>query len=368
MSTDSANTTRVIVAVGVANIDYVAYVAEFPEPDSKIRTDELVVAPGGNAWNGIAAPTKFGAKTRLVTKIGGDMNGKQIATWIKESGIEDKYVVVNARGTSCFSYVIVDKSKKSRTCIFTLESELLFSKEVSPACLEGADMLYLDGRHAEAAKKILEWALEKNIPVILDAEKDQRKPSELDFLLTNSDYICTNTSFPILKTKKEDLLEGMLDILLLGNKTKFVVTTLGENGCILMERFPQEVTFSTETSINSFAELKSIILARNPSVTLANYPSEAIKHYIFERKQQGGNVKTHTLHCAAYPFQKNQIVDTTGAGDVFIGTVAYGLVNKLSIEKVIKLASFVAGHKCTVGGGAQKGIPFLNQVPQELRN
>jgi len=57
-----------------------------------------------------------------------------------------------------------------------------------------------------------------------------------------------------------------------------------------------------------------------------------------------------------------------GAGDVFIGTLAYGLVNKLSVEKMLKLASFVAGHKCTVGGGAQKGIPFLNQVPQELRN
>eukprot|EP01121_Diplochlamys_sp_Union-15-3_P006138 TRINITY_DN16649_c0_g1_i1.p1 TRINITY_DN16649_c0_g1~~TRINITY_DN16649_c0_g1_i1.p1 ORF type:complete len:267 (+),score=28.03 TRINITY_DN16649_c0_g1_i1:23-802(+) len=256
------------------------------------------------------------------------------------------------------SYVIVDQSKNTRTCIYTPESEVLLPSEVSIECLDNAGLLYLDSRHTEAAKKVLEWALIKNIPVLLDAERD--RPPHFEFILKNSDYICTNSSFPTQYTNNSDFLEAVIDLLLIG-KAKFIATTLGANGCVLVERYDKNTCYSQISVLNSFEQLKSYYLHKK--VSFSEYVDKAISHFEY----QGKKCHVHVIHCSAYPFESNKIVDTTGAGDVFIGSIAFGLMKKFPIESILKLGSFVAGFKCTVSGGAQKGIPNWEQIPKALR-
>ncbi len=61
------------------------------------------------------------------------------------------------------------------------------------------------------------------------------------------------------------------------------------------------------------------------------------------------------------------VVDTTGAGDVFHGGYIYGLLQKWDIQRVVKFASAFAALKCTKLGG-RAGIPTLDSVKRLLKD
>jgi sugar/nucleoside kinase (ribokinase family) len=59
------------------------------------------------------------------------------------------------------------------------------------------------------------------------------------------------------------------------------------------------------------------------------------------------------------------VVDTTGAGDAFIGSVIYGIVTGMQPEQMLQLAAVVAACKCTMLG-ARPGLPRREQLDQQL--
>lgn len=63
--------------------------------------------------------------------------------------------------------------------------------------------------------------------------------------------------------------------------------------------------------------------------------------------------------------QQDSIVDTTGAGDAFIGATLYGLLKGLSISKTLELASVSAACKCTALG-ARAGQPTRDEFKSDL--
>ena len=58
---------------------------------------------------------------------------------------------------------------------------------------------------------------------------------------------------------------------------------------------------------------------------------------------------------------QDSIVDTTGAGDAFIASLLYGIVNKLSLNEMLSMAGAVAACKCTEIG-ARAGQPTLKDI------
>ncbi len=58
-------------------------------------------------------------------------------------------------------------------------------------------------------------------------------------------------------------------------------------------------------------------------------------------------------------------MDTTGAGDAFIGALLYGICHGLPKEQYLRLAAVVAAAKCTAAG-ARKGLPMLADLDEEL--
>ena len=61
-----------------------------------------------------------------------------------------------------------------------------------------------------------------------------------------------------------------------------------------------------------------------------------------------------------------EVVDTTGAGDVFHRAYIYGLLRGWSTERVIQFAAAVAAIKCTKLGG-RAGIPDLKMTQEFLK-
>ncbi|OCF83215.1 sugar kinase, partial [Citrobacter freundii] len=68
--------------------------------------------------------------------------------------------------------------------------------------------------------------------------------------------------------------------------------------------------------------------------------------------------------CQQTAFSVN-VVDTTGAGDVFHGAMAAALAEKMSTDQAIRFASAVAAMKCTQAGG-RAGIPNRAQTESFL--
>jgi sugar/nucleoside kinase (ribokinase family) len=60
------------------------------------------------------------------------------------------------------------------------------------------------------------------------------------------------------------------------------------------------------------------------------------------------------------------VLDTTGAGDVFHGAFCYGLVQGFALERNLAFASAAAAMKCRRLGG-RAGIPTRQEVEEFLR-
>lgn len=68
-----------------------------------------------------------------------------------------------------------------------------------------------------------------------------------------------------------------------------------------------------------------------------------------------------------FPAFPVEVVDTTGAGDVFHGAYIYGMLQQWEPMKTVEFASAVAAVQCTRLGG-RTGIPDLEQALRFLRD
>ena len=68
------------------------------------------------------------------------------------------------------------------------------------------------------------------------------------------------------------------------------------------------------------------------------------------------------LHVAGF---KVDVVDTTGAGDVFHGGFIYGLLQNWEVTEILRFANAVAGLKCRELGG-RRAIPSLDEARRFL--
>lgn len=71
----------------------------------------------------------------------------------------------------------------------------------------------------------------------------------------------------------------------------------------------------------------------------------------------------HVLPASCLP--QGAVVDTTGAGDSFIGSILYGLTAGMARPAMLRLAAVVAACKCTALG-ARPGLPARKQLAAEL--
>jgi len=61
-----------------------------------------------------------------------------------------------------------------------------------------------------------------------------------------------------------------------------------------------------------------------------------------------------------------EVIDTTGAGDVFHGAFLYGLLREWDIRRVSEFATAVAAIKCTKLGG-RAGLPTLAEAEKFIK-
>eukprot|EP00741_Cyanophora_paradoxa_P012617 tig00020614_g12191.t1 len=363
---------KTVVGFGASILDYVAAVAQYPKPDAKIRTESFETQGGGNCGNTLTALKRLGVgKCKMVTKLGGGAIGQETLQLMVNEGIDTSLVVVKETIPAAFTYVIVDQKTLTRTCLHT-PTEEYFASELSPSILDGADVLHLDGRHTAAAVQLAQWANERGVPVVVDAEKDRPL---LALLLTHADYIVTSSTFPHEMTGLADApLEAAMHALMhMCGRVRVLVTTRGSEGSTMMIRAPStppaEKPATTPATtpdpegnwwpgVRDQAALESLV-ASAPSAS----PLQA-RGRMYACPTDGTHLPFGLIECPVWPL-KGPVVDTTGCGDAYIGAFIFGLLHGFHPAKVMALGSFVAGQKC-LKPGARAGIPLRQDLPPSL--
>lgn len=474
----AATTTTAVVGCGSCGVDYLAAVAAFPKPDEKLRTETLEAQGGGNAANALTAASRLGLAARLVTKIGGDGLADGIVAELARDGVGSSQVLRASPGVaSPFTYIIVDRSGGTRTCIHTPLAEPLRPEELSAgvvaAALEGgegerppssssssspptvpASVAYFDGRMADAAIRLAHAARAKNIPVLVEGERP--RPG-LDDLLGQADVVCTSAHFPREWTGKQTTGGGVAALLGRLPHARVIVTTLGALGAVMVVRETAEeeqqalllrpsssgddddggaVAFLPTTAAaesqqprsldDLIEELKTLAVARTAELRASSHPAvlagcdatggvrvcapvvaatrgavpllapaglsaeeaEAAaasasraaamnadagnaRAYADSKGgagvavAEGGVVRATVLFAPAAQLAPEHVVDTTGAGDAFIGSVVYSLAQGLPAHRALRLAAVVAAAKCTALG-ARPGLPWRDAVDGAL--
>jgi len=358
----------------VAVIDIISVVAEFPKPDDKIKTIATDIQGGGNCGNALTLTSRLGVDCYLISKYGTDIIGKQILNTLITENIKIDYCISNDTIKSSFAYMIVDLKEKTRTSIFTPGDDLELSElpdkyHFMTEILPKIGLLYTDSRHTKVALQVASYAKEVNIPVIIDLEKDR---PHLMQLLNYVDYVIESQQFAnqyytdILHKSSSDknVLESAVELLKTLPYGKFVIVTLGNVGCVL-------VCKGKEIDHFVFSETVDTVL---PTVRHLNKLLETINNYQQAQYKDEDGTIFRVLYHKAYPIDQARVVDTTGAGDAFIGAIGYCLLKsinenkKVNVERMLNFACYMAANKC-LKMGARSGILKFNELnPQLLEN
>ncbi|MBI4683166.1 MAG: sugar kinase [Nitrospirae bacterium] len=295
-----------VVGLGQCSLDNLFIIDSFPQPDTKKEVIDWTTDGGGPVATALVSLSRLGVTCSFHGIIGDDEAGNKIADSLKAEEVDIKGLLVRPQSCSQVAFIAVEKGSGRRTIFWKRPSATpLQADELPGNILDNADFLLIDGLMTEASFHAVRKAREKNVPVMLDAGR---------------------------------VREGMIE---LARLCDYVVAS---------EEFGRELScnsgiFDAEAAIrhmNSFgARASTITLGDKGSITIA------------------GNEIFRT------PAFRVEVVDTTGAGDVFHGGYIFGLLKKWDIKDVVRFASAFAALKCRQPGG-RAGIPTLRETEDFL--
>jgi len=347
------------LGIGVACLDYLAFVDHYPIEDEKIRSTNLITRSGGNVLNCLSVLSLLGFSCKLVTLIGTDSNSIPLINQCSRLNINTHLSDLSTVVTP-FSYIIVNKQKSTRTIIHTPGGDMKID-HLTNSCIEGIDLVYVDGRQDHASSIIAEWAYEKGLPIVYDLEGKGKYIQNYYKLLFYSNYVIVSSSFFLRENQK--ILEGIFSIFSHGNKA-FVICTMGAQGSLLVKLIKKENKLFEMENIMVLKEEKELYeKISNKNLTKESWKNDSIEKFVFEKESQYYDI----IYCAAFPLHQSEIIDTTGAGDVFIAICCAYLLKRLKCDdnvdnhyfELLRSSTLAASYKCT--SNSLLDDPILNE-------
>lgn len=295
-----------VLGVGDCTLDHFGIVERFLDPSMKVEMSTFSVQGGGAAATATVVLARWGVETSFVGKVGDDFRGDQIEMTLAEEGIETDGLFHEREAVSQFSFVAIESSSAQRKVLYTEGTVSDIGPEaVADRDLEETELVVVDGRHSDGQLDLMERANEAGVPVILNAS--ETVPTR-DDLVERSDYLLASELFASRLTGVGQLDSICASLLEAGPDA--VAVTLGDEGAVAAD---------------------------------ASRPDETVR------------IAPHEV----------EVVDTTGAGDVFAGAFSFGILRDWSLEETAEFANVAAALSCT-GVGARGAIPALDDVNQQL--
>jgi sulfofructose kinase len=287
-----------VVGFGLNSVDFLCVTPRFPAFGGKGEIVRYEKHGGGQVATAMVACSQWGLKTKYIGKVGEDDWGSFSLQSIREAGVDVSSVTIEGGATNQFAFILIDGESGERTIIWHRDRKLLYRNgQLSKEDVCQGKILHGDGHDIEATIQAIRWAKERGIVTVLDVDKMEETTPEL---IRDVDFLVTSATFGPRFTGIEDREKALLA--LREYSSGFLCATLGREGAMAVV----------------------------------------------------GNRIVHSKGFAV------DVVDTTGAGDVFHAGFIYGLIKNWDLEEILRFANAVAALKCTRMGG--RAAPTLHEV------
>jgi len=301
-----------VIVVGSLNMDLVVRMPRIPQPGETLLGGVFKTFPGGKGANQAVAAARLGAHVTMIGCVGGDAFGQQMRDTLTAEGIDTTYVLVHPESASGVALIQVDAKGQNSIAVASGANFQLTSADVEKAMLSIGKF------------DVLVMPLETPLETIYTAAQiASRKGAKV--LLNPAPA----------QVLEKDLLQ-LVDILL-----------PNEYEVGLMTGASQE-----NADIHQSAEKLISLGVKNLIVTLGNQGA-----LFFD-----GKTNTDML----IPACPLQAVDSTAAGDCFVGALAVGLCEGKPIPAAAEFASAAAAISVT-RVGAQPSLPSRDEVEKIIR-
>ena len=290
----------VIAVVGSAMIDLTAYATVIPAPGQTLEGDLFTTGFGGKGANQAVIAAHCGAEVHFIGKLGRDLFGDSIAENFKKLGIDSEYVE-RSDTPNGVAHIWVDANGENRIIIIPGANHEIESKKAIEAIESIAGLAVVVAQceiKQEVTLAAFSAAKKRGCVTILNPAPYQPLSEEL---LAVTDWI-------------------------IPNETEF------------KELLGQDPT--------SDEVLKKFRPGKNSIVTLGS---------------EGAVLITSEGNLTRVSAPKVNPVDTTGAGDAFVGVFAFGLASGKNPEDAMKLGIKVASLSVT-RKGAQSSYPSQAEI------
>ena len=294
-----AKTPRIAV-VGSANIDLTTFTDIFPKPGETVFGQKFDLGFGGKGANQAVAARLCGAQVFMVARVGNDLFGPATIQNFQKQGIDTTHVRVVEGVSSGVAPIFVDPAGQNRILVVKGANDELKPADVDAAAdmLKQADCIVLQFEiPLETVYYTVQFARKNKIRCIVNPAPGQpidvHALSDLDYFVPNESEAETISGMPVKNLDDAKKCAQKL----LSDGIKRVLITLGANGSLLAghDGFQHVPAFSVKS------------------------------------------------------------IDSTGAGDAFIGSFAVFLGEGLSEGEAARRANLYAGLS-TTGIGTQKSF------------
>ncbi|MGR3344415.1 MAG: PfkB family carbohydrate kinase [Paracoccaceae bacterium] len=210
-----------VFLVGMATVDFVLSIDEFPAAADKYTAQDGRVVGGGCAANAAVAIARLGGGATLATRLGDDSLADTIVADLAAEGVRTEFIQQSPGARSSFSSVLLDRNGERQIVNFrghklTEETDWL---ENTP----NVDATLVDTRWPAGAAAALDTAKQRQIPGIVDAE------APIDpAVLSRASHVAFSRQGLLALTSLTDLARALADVR--QRLPGWACVTDGENG------------------------------------------------------------------------------------------------------------------------------------------
>jgi ribokinase len=300
-----------ILVLGSSNVDLILRVPRFNNPGETIRADHLTTVFGGKGANQAIAAKQLGAEVALITRLGDDHYGRAYRRYLAEKGLNPKSIFLDKKVLTGIAFIELDSKGENRIVVAPGSNSYLSVADLRKYPLPFRKIkIFVTQLEIpfETVTMGLKMAKRKGALTLLNPSPSRPLSAEvlsqIDFLVPNELEAQALTG---LKMRREqDLPKIAATLLKMGVKN--VVITLGSKGLFF---------------------------------------------------------KNHKEEIWMKAFKVN-VVDTTAAGDAFMGGLACGLAEGKPIREALMFANG-AGALATTKLGAQPSLPLRKDLKRFLK-
>lgn len=300
-----------VAVVGSANIDLTTFADRFPKPGETIFGQRFDLGFGGKGANQAVAARLCGADVFMVARVGTDLFGPATIENFRKLGIDTTHVKQVDGLSSGVAPIFVEPDGQNRILVVKGANDSLKPTDVDAAAdmLKAVDCIVLQFEIPLATVYYtVAFARKHGIRCILNPAPgqpvDMRELTGLDYFIPNESEAETITAIAVRSVDDAKRCAEKL----IGDGIRRVIVTLGSKGSLLAGRELSE-------------------------------------------------------HVAAFPVKS---VDSTGAGDAFIGSFAVFLAEGVPEQEAVRRANLYAGLS-TTSVGTQKSFYDRSRFDEEWK-